>query len=190
MRREAGDAARGFGHTVAVFEARAWELVGEQFDDFVADGRGARAEALDAAEVVVCDDGVVEEADEEGWDDEEFFDLVGGDGLEHGGHGEFGQHDGFGVEEDGQVQRVDEAADVVEGEHGEGLLLRGGCYLMGLGYLGYDVVVGYHDLVVRISFQPAAKDKDNDQRTAFGNPVVPELQLLISNLQVLFGQSC
>lgn len=144
--RETGDAARRFGHAVAVFEPGARELLAEELDDFGADGRGAGAEALHAGEVVGGDEGVVEQADQERGHDEEFGDLVGGYGAEHGGHGELGQHDAFGVEEDGEVEGVHEAADVVEGEDGEGLFLGGGCDLLGLAYLGDDVVVGYHHL--------------------------------------------
>lgn len=145
--REAREAARRLGHAVAVLEARAGELGREGFEDLVADGGGAGAEALDAGEVVGRHEGVVQEADEEGRDDEELFDLVGRDGAEHGGHGEAGEHDGFGVEEDGEVERVDEAADVVEGEDGEGLFLGRWSDLLGLKDLGDDVVVGYHDLM-------------------------------------------
>lgn len=145
--REAREAARRLRHAVAVLEARAGELVREGLEDLVADGRGAGAEALDAGEVVSRDAGVVQEADEEGRDDEELFDLVGRDGAEHGGHGEAGEHDGFGVEEDGEVEGVDEAADVVEGEDGEGLFLGRWGDLLGLEDLGDDVLVGYHDLM-------------------------------------------
>ena len=120
---EAREAARRLRHAVSVLEARPGEFVREGFEDFVADGRSAGAEAFDAGEVVARDEGVVQEADEEWRDDEELFDLVGRDGAEHRGHGEAGEHDGFGVEEDGEVEGVDKAADVVEGEDGECLFL-------------------------------------------------------------------
>ena len=51
-------------------------------------------------EVILVDEGVSDEADEDGGDKEELAELVFDDCVEHGFHGEGGEHVDFGVEED------------------------------------------------------------------------------------------
>lgn len=83
----------------------------EELGDLFAEGCGAAGYSFHAGEVVVGYDGVVDEADDEGWDEDEFADLVVGDGLEHEVHVEVWEHDEFVVEEDGAVHEFDEAGD-------------------------------------------------------------------------------
>ena len=57
---------------------------------------------------------VAHHADEDGWDEEHFFQFVVLDRLQHGFHREGGEHVNVGVEQDGEMQLVDEACDVEE----------------------------------------------------------------------------
>ena len=98
------------------------------------------------AEVVIVDYRVSNEADDDWRDEEELFDLVFADDVQHAGHGEGGEHVDFGVDEDGEVEAVDEACDVEEWEDGEDFLVGFGRYLLDLKALSYHVLMGYHDL--------------------------------------------
>lgn len=105
--RVGGDARAGLGHAVALLEAGVGELALEFVDDFFRERGSARGEAGEEGEVVVRDEWVADEADEDGGHEEELGDAVGYDRVEHGGHGEGGEHDHFCVEEEGEVQGVD-----------------------------------------------------------------------------------
>lgn len=104
MRRNAATTLR---HAVPLLEPRLRELFLQRLDDFLAEGRGARAEARHVREVVFVDEGVAHHADEDRRDHEQLGQLVFDNGVEHAFHGELGEHDDFGVEEDGEVHLVD-----------------------------------------------------------------------------------
>ena len=75
--------------------------------DLCGDEGRAGGEALDVREVVFIDDWVVDEADENWWDEEELRDFVVLYCAEHGFHGEGWKHVDFCVEEDRHVHLVD-----------------------------------------------------------------------------------
>lgn len=95
------DTRRGLRGAIPLPEPRVGELLLEFFDDPRADGGGAAAPALDAAEVVLGGNGVADQTDEDGWDEDELFDAEVGDGAAHAGEGVGGEHDAVAVEEEG-----------------------------------------------------------------------------------------
>jgi len=83
----------------------------------------------------------------DGWYEEELADLVFGYGVEHGFHGEGGEHVDFCIENEGEVEGMDETGYVEGGENRQDFFVGAGCYLLDLETLGYYVLVGYHDLL-------------------------------------------
>jgi len=80
-------------------------------DDFLAEGCGTRAEAFQAGEVVLTDDGIAHQSDDDGRDEGQVGDLVLDDGREEEFHGELWEHDAFVVAKDRPVEEAQETAD-------------------------------------------------------------------------------
>ena len=150
-----GDAGAGFCHAVALLEAALGEFLLEELDYLFAQRCCAAGEASEVREVVFVDNRVADHPDQDWWDEEEFFQLVFDDGVEHGLHCEGGEHDDGGVDEDWEVQDVDEAGDVEGGQDGEDFAEVLGCDLHHLQALGYDVLVGDHDLCMKRTLSAA-----------------------------------
>lgn len=96
----------------------------------------------------MVNDGVTDETDYDGWNEDQLADLVGCDGGEHRVHGERGEHYAVPVEEDGVVDVADEACDVEERSYGQGAEFFAGfddLDLAELVALSDDIVVREHD---------------------------------------------
>jgi len=101
----------------------------------------------------------LDEADEDGRDEDEFLDFVGDDTGQEGGERECREHDREAGEVDGVGDEADETGDVEEGHYGEDPVFREAVLVFGrwgvgrgedlqltkLVALGDYVVVGEHD---------------------------------------------
>ena len=112
FRRMTRDTRRGLRHPVPLTEACAGELPGQLLHDLLGEGRAAGGDAADAGEVVLPDDGVVDQTDDDGRDEGEVGQLVFDDGAQHRVHAEGGEHQHFVVGEDGGGAVADEAGDL------------------------------------------------------------------------------
>ena len=112
-RRVRGDARRALRRAVALPEPGPGELLLQQGNDLGGDRRRAGRPALHVAQAgqVRVHDGVAHEADQDGRHEDEFFDAVLDDGVEHGRHGEGGQHDGVAVHEGRVMAEAHHAGD-------------------------------------------------------------------------------